>query len=81
MNFHDNVDFPKGVSLIIANALFMMIPTFSQMAAVISFIGSLGALILTCLGIIQAYQRVQLNRIELKNKEAQEEKENEAENA
>jgi hypothetical protein len=76
--FHDNVDFPKGVSLVIVNALFMWIPTFSQFAAVISFIGSLGALVLTVFGIIQAFQRVQLNRIELaKNKEAQEKEEGE----
>jgi hypothetical protein len=76
--FHNNVDFPKGVSLVIVNALFMWIPTFSQFAAVISFVGSLGALVLTVFGIIQAFQRVQLNRIELaKNKEAQEKEEGE----
>lgn len=75
--FHDNVDFPKGVSLVIVNALFMWIPTFSQFAAVISFVGSIGALVLTVFGIIQAYQRVKLNQMELKNKEAQE-KESEA---
>lgn len=72
MNFFhniDNLDFNKGVGLTLLNGIFLMIPTFSQISAIISLIGSMGALVLTAFGIYQAYQRVKINSLELKKRE------------